>query len=82
MLEDNVQKFINMKMGLILFILWYYFPYNCWVPSVYLKHKNVPWSNVRGKSSGDNNKHSLLLHHTVRSVIVKVTLLRPVKAAE
>jgi len=82
MLEHNVQKFINMKIDLILFILWYYFPNTCWLPSVYVKHKSIPWSDDREKSAGVNNNHSLLLHHSVWSVIVKVPFLPRVKAAE
>jgi hypothetical protein len=82
MLEHNVQKFISMKIGLIFFILWYYFPDPCWVSSVYLKHKSTSWSNERGKSAGVNNLHSLLLHHTARSFIVEMPFLCRFKATE
>ena len=82
MLQHNVQKFINMKIGIIFFILWYYFPDICWVLSVHLKHKIIPWSNERGKSAGANNNHSLLLHHTVRFFTVEVSFLHWVTAGE
>ena len=77
-----MQKFIDIKLGLMFFILWYCFPDTCWIPSVYVKHKIIPSSNERRKSAGVSNKQPLLLHHNLRSVIGEATFFLRDKAAE